>query len=179
MTRGLSAVRMRGERMTELLSRWTSIAIIVAASISATTAFGQSASNDELLATIKKLEARIAELEAKAGRSAEPPVSAKPSPQPATEPSVTELKKDVEELKKKYTESAPILDFFKKTQVTGYVDAYYAYNLNEPEDQSVGLRGVNVNSNSFQFSVAKLSFNRPTTGPNTLGYRLDLVFGPQ
>ncbi len=58
------------------------------------------------------------------------------------------------------------------------MDGYYAYNLNRPVDQSVGLRGVNVNSDSLQFSAAKLSFNKPTTGPNTVGYRLDLVFGP-
>jgi hypothetical protein len=165
--------------MNRLSSKWNLTVIFVGMLISPIGVFGQSASNEELLAIIKKLEARITELEAQAGKSIEAPASAKPSTEPAAEPSVTELKKEVEELKKKETESAPILDFFKKTQVTGYVDAYYGYNLNEPEDQSVGLRGVNVNSNSFQFSVAKLSFNRPTTGPNTLGYRLDLVFGPQ
>jgi hypothetical protein len=165
--------------MTQSLSKWMSTAIFVSILIAPAAMFGQTSSNEELLALIKRLEARIAELEARTGKAAEAPSPSKPTTEPAPEPSVAEMKKDVEELKKNQTESAPILDFFKQTQVTGYVDTYYGHNLNDPEDQSVGLRGVNVNSDSLQFSVAKLSFNKPTTGPNTLGYRLDLVFGPQ
>src|SRR5262249_5349966 len=111
----------KGECMIQLLSKWSATVILASAFICPSAAFGQSASNAELLSIIKKLEARIAELEAKTGTTVEPVTAAKPATE-ASEATVSELKKDVEELKKKDTESAPILDFFKKTQVTGYVD---------------------------------------------------------
>ena len=130
----------------------------------------QTVSTDQLMETIKKLEARIAELEAKSGT----PAASKPEAVPAT---VAELKKDVDEVKKSQEEAAPTLSFFKTTQLSGYVDTYYGYNVNRPADQSVGFRGTNFNHNSFQFNAAKLSFNRPTNGPGSLGYRLDLVYG--
>jgi Putative beta-barrel porin-2, OmpL-like. bbp2 len=164
---------------TRLPSNWVFTGLLLAILLRSTTAFGESTSNEELLLIIKRLEARIAELEVKAGKDVEAPLSATLPAGPGPEPTVAELKKDVDEIKKKETEKSPILDFFKQTQVTGYVDTYYGYNLNRLADQSVGLRGVNVNSNSFQFSAAKLSFNKPTTGPNTVGYRFDLVFGPE
>jgi hypothetical protein len=139
-------------------------------------ALAQTVSNEQLLETIKKLEARIAELEAKAGKPAAEATPAAPVAPAA--PEVAEMKKELDEMKKQQEEAAPVLNFFKSTQVSGYVDSYYAYNLNEPADQSVGFRGVNTNHNSFQFNAAKLSFNRPTNGGNSLGYRLDLVYGP-
>ena len=138
----------------------------------------QTVSTDQLMETIKKLEARIAELESKSGTSAASAKPAETSAPAAAQPSVAELKKDVDEIKKQQEEAAPTLSFFKSTQVAGYVDAYYGYNVNQPEDQSIGVRGMNFNHNSFQFSAAKLSFNRPTSGPGSLGYRLDLVYGP-
>src|SRR5262245_2251453 len=135
----------------------------------------QTVTTDQLMETIKKLEARIAELEAKSGTSTP---SASASAPAAAEPTVAELKKEVAEVKKTQEESAPTLNFFKSTQLTGYVDTYYGYNLNHPADQSIGFRGTNFNHNSFQFNAAKVSFNRPTNGPGSLGYRLDLVYGP-
>ena len=133
----------------------------------------QTVSTDQLMETIKKLEARIAELESKSGAPA-----ATNTPPAAAQPSVAELKKEVDEVKKQQEEAAPTLSFFKSTQVSGYVDSYYGYNINKPADQSIGFRGTNFNHNSFQFNAAKLSFNRPTSGPGSLGYRLDLVYGP-
>jgi hypothetical protein len=132
----------------------------------------QTVTTDQLMETIKKLEARIAELESKAETSVG---SSAPS---APQPSLAEVKKEVDEVKKQQEEAAPTLSFFKSTQVSGYVDSYYAYNANQPADQSVSFRGTNFNHNSFQFNAAKLSFNRPTNGPGSLGYRLDLVYGP-
>jgi hypothetical protein len=139
--------------------------------------FGQAPTNEELLITIKKLEARIAELEAKAGKIPEPTAVAS-APSSAAEPTTVELKKELDEIKKKETESAPILDFFKQTQVTGYVDGYFGYDTNRPQNQIVGLRGVTTNHDSFQLNAAKLSFNKPTSGLKTLGYRFDLAYGP-
>ena len=138
----------------------------------------QTVSTDQLMETIKKLEARIAELESRAGAPAAPGTPAATVVVATAQTSVAELKKEVDEVKKQQEEAAPTLSFFKSTQVSGYVDTYYGYNLNHPADQSISLRGTTYNHNSFQFNAAKLSFNRPTNGPNSLGYRLDLVYGP-
>jgi hypothetical protein len=79
---------------------------------------------------------------------------------------------------KKNSESSPVLDFFKSTQVSGLLDVYYGYNFNRPADQSVQLRGLETKSNSFQLSLVKLTFNRAASEKNSLGYRFDLMFGP-
>src|SRR5262245_21258288 len=130
--------------MTQLLSKRISTAIFISALLSPTTLFGQSASNEELLAIIKKMEVRITELEAKVGKAPEATAQASPTGVPeaaaAEAPATTELKKEIEEIKKQDTDSAPILNFFKQTQVTGYVDAYFGYDLNQPQSQIVGLR---------------------------------------
>src|SRR5262245_64817627 len=76
----------------------------------------QTVSTDQLMETIKKLEARIAELESKAGgsvASAKPATTSAPAP---AQPSVAELKKDVDDIKKQQEEAAPTLSFFKSTQ---------------------------------------------------------------
>ncbi len=136
----------------------------------------QTVTTDQLLETIKKLEARITELESKTAAKESAPTGQASTP---SESSIVELKQKVEEVKKQQEEAAPILNFFKSTEVSGYVDTYYGYNVNRPADQSIGLRGTSFNHNSFTFNAAKLSFNRATSGPNTLGYRVDLIYGPE
>jgi hypothetical protein len=78
----------------------------------------------------------------------------------------------------KSTSVTPVLDFFKTTQLSGFVDVYYGYNFNQPSDQSVGLRGLDTKSNSFQLNLLKLTFNKPATEKNSVGYRFDLMYGP-
>jgi hypothetical protein len=135
-------------------------------------------SNEQLLETIKKLEARIADLEGKLGQSGAAGSAVPVKTDATAETSMAEVKKELDEVKKQQADAAPVLNFFKSTQVSGYVDSYYGYNLNRPVDQSIGFRGTNFNHNSFQFNAAKLSFNRAPNGAGSLGYRLDLVYGP-
>ena len=92
----------------------------------------QTVSTDQLMETIKKLEARIAELESRAGAPAASGTPAAPIVVATAQTSVAELKKEVDEVKKQQEEAAPTLSFFKSTQVSGYVDTYYGYNLNNP-----------------------------------------------
>ncbi len=115
----------------------------------------QGTSNAELLEMIKELEARIAELEGK-GKTTEEGTVAE-SPKTPTET----LESEVTALKKESTDSAPILDFFKQTKVSGYVDAYYGYSTNQPESGIVDFRGLDTRHNSFQFDLAKVIFDRP------------------
>ena len=80
----------------------------------------QTVSTEELIETIKKLEARVAELE-KANKPSQPGPAAAAPPE-SSEAAVAEVKKEVEEVKKQQADAAPVLSFFKSTQITGYVD---------------------------------------------------------
>ena len=127
----------------------------------------QDSGQEELLERIKKLEARIAELE---GKSKMTPQETVPASETTTsQPAAPEVES---------SDTAPILDFFKQTKVSGYVDAYYGYSSNQPESGIVDFRGLDTRHNSFQFDLAKVIFDRPAGEANSLGYRIDLVYGP-
>jgi hypothetical protein len=64
--------------------------------------YGQAASTEEMMQVIKRLEARIAELEEKVSRISGAPAAQTPRPAP------TDLQQEVEALKKTASENAPI-----------------------------------------------------------------------
>jgi len=101
---------MKGQRIAVVLSA------VIALLLLPTIGYGQGPTNEELLQTIKKLEARIAELEAKSSRSATSPGAGAPEPQ------LNAIQQEVEALKKKDSESVPILNFFKSTQLSGQAE---------------------------------------------------------
>lgn len=145
---------------------------LMALSLFDVSGLAQEKSNAELLELIKKLEARIAELEGKAEVSKEDAAAESqrtPTETKASEEAVAEKESDG---------SAPILDFFKQTKVSGYVDAYYGFSTNQPESGIVDFRGLDTRHNSLQFDLAKITFDRAPGDVNSLGYRIDLVYGP-
>ena len=85
---------------------------------------------------------------------------------------------EVADLKKEAEASAPIIDFFKKTTVSGYVDAYVGYSSNTPANGIVELRGLDTRHNSLQFDLAKISFDGSPSEVGDVGYVVDLVYGP-
>jgi len=96
----------------------------------------------------------------------------------ATNKTDDKVESEVAILKEKSADNAPILDFFSKTKVSGYVDAYYGYNSNRPGNGIVDLRGLDTRHNSLQFDLAKITFERSASEINDLGYMIDLVYGP-
>ncbi|MDE2757662.1 MAG: outer membrane beta-barrel protein, partial [Acidobacteriota bacterium] len=140
---------------------------LLASGLSNGVTLAQDSSQEELLERIKKLEERIAELEGKSkatSKETEPAGETTPG-----EPAAPEAET---------SDTAPILDFFKATKVSGYVDAYYGYSSNDPDSGIVDFRGLDTRHNSFQFDLAKIVFDRPAGETNSLGYRIDLVYGP-
>ena len=81
----------------------------------------------------------------------------------------------------------PVLTFFKGTELSGFVDAYYSYNFNTPAKACATVGGVavfnclhnfDVAHNAFGLNLAELSLEKkPTTGSRG-GYRIDLDYGP-
>lgn len=79
------------------------------------------------------------------------------------------------------------MDFFRRTEVSGFADIYYAYNFNTPKRPcaTVGgvavfncLRNFDVAHNSFSLSLAELALEKKPTADSRGGFRLDFDYGP-
>ena len=80
----------------------------------------------------------------------------------------------------------PVLKFFSGTEVAGFVDTYYAYNLNTPAKACATVGGVavfnclhnfDVAHNAFSLNLAEILFEKKPTTDSRGGYRLDLNYG--
>ena len=78
------------------------------------------------------------------------------------------------------------MDFFHRTEVSGFVDTYYAYNFNTPAKPctTVGgvaifncLRNFDVAHNSFSLNLAEVAFEKKPTADSRGGFRVDLDYG--
>jgi hypothetical protein len=80
----------------------------------------------------------------------------------------------------------PVLAFFKRTELSGFVDTYYAYNFNTPAKpcnvfdttkQFNCLRNFEVLHNSFSLSLAEIALEKKPTPDSRGGFRIDLDYG--
>ena len=132
-------------------------------------------SMEEMLSIIKRLEDRVRELEAKASSVPAPAAdSAKPAAiATPVEPRAVKIQKDDEDKKA----NDGILGFFRNTEITGFVDAYYGYNFNSPPGDTQ-LRNFDIKHNQFSFNLAELALEKKPTPDSRGGFRMDLGFGP-
>ena len=79
------------------------------------------------------------------------------------------------------------LNFFRKTEVSGFADFYYTYNLNKPAKPCATVAGVavfnclynfNVAHNSFSLNLAEVALEKKPTSDSRGGFRIDLDYGP-
>src|SRR5207247_5303955 len=71
------------------------------------------------------------------------------------------------------------LDFFRRTELSGFVDGYYGYNFNTPITRKAGPeRTFDVNHNSLSLNLVELSLQKIPTSDSRGGFRLDLDYGP-
>jgi hypothetical protein len=61
-----------------------------------------------------------------------------------------------------------------KIDVTGFVDLYYMYNVNETDPFG---RTFDVQHNTFSLSLAEVAFAKSVTPDSRVGFRVDLDFG--
>jgi Putative beta-barrel porin-2, OmpL-like. bbp2 len=78
------------------------------------------------------------------------------------------------------------MSFFSKTEFTGFVDMYYAYNFNKPGQgcATVGgvaifncLRNFDVAHNAFSLNLAEFAIEKKPAADSRGGFRLDLNYG--
>jgi hypothetical protein len=124
-----------------------------------------------LLATIKRLEERVRELEGKVSRS---------SPDATASAVVSDGDAGVKpptaaEEAEKQNES--IMSFFRSTEISGFVDAYFGYNFNHPGVDNQ-LRNFDTKSSQFSLNLAKVVLEKKPKDDSRFGFRTDLAFGP-
>jgi outer membrane murein-binding lipoprotein Lpp len=61
--------------------------------------------------------------------------------------------------------------------VTGLVDGYYAYNVNQPANHSSGLRLFDNSTNTFALNLIELGLVKTPDANSRLGYNLTFGFG--
>ncbi len=133
--------------------------------------FSQSTSNEELLAIIKKLETRIAELEAKAEKAAEAPAA--PPSQPAEKTENAELPQTA--ATPSSASNGNVNGLLKGISWETMVDGYYGYNFNRPATRTNPLRNFDINDNQFSLNLAEIVLQKKA---EPVGFRFDLDFGP-
>lgn len=84
-------------------------------------------------------------------------------------------------------QASATMDFFRQTEVSGFVDTYYSYNFNTPAKPcaTVGgvaifscLRNFEVAHNSFSLNLAEVAIEKKPSPDSRGGFRIDLDYGP-
>jgi hypothetical protein len=68
----------------------------------------------------------------------------------------------------------PVVEFFKQTEISGFVDGYYLWAFNEESPQ---LRNFDINHNAFSLNYAEIAFGKPVSETSRGGFRLDFGAG--
>lgn len=71
------------------------------------------------------------------------------------------------------------LSFFRRVEVSGFVDGYYGYNFNKPDGRKAGPeRTFDAQHDSFSLNLAELALEKKPSADSRGGFRLDLDYGP-
>lgn len=142
---------------------------------------------EDMQLTIKLLEARVKELEAKLNKetATDTPGSTKKNPPSlAGQDSSANAASTDPKNKEQEASNQALLSFFGKTELSGFVDAYYTYNFNNPKgDTNIlnfdnPLRNFDTKHNQFSLNMVKLVLEKKPTEESRLGFRTDFAFGP-
>ena len=137
------------------------------------TALAEGPTNEELLETVKKLEARIAELEAKSGKTADG--AATSASQPAEKAEKAESPTASETSASNGNGNGNGHGIFKGMIWEAMADGYYGYNFNKPFNRTNQLRNFDTNHNQFSLNLAEIVLQKRA---EPFGFRFDLDFGP-
>ncbi len=79
------------------------------------------------------------------------------------------------------------MEFFRKMEVSGFVDTYFTYNFNTPSQPCTTFGGVaafnclhnfDFTHNSFSLNLVEVAFIKTPTTDSRGGFRIDLDYGP-
>jgi len=112
-----------------------------------------------------------ATLAGQAGMALSATAGAAPNGAPADRPADKEKPADEDA-----GDAGSLVDFFKSTELTGFVDAYYGWNFNRTGPTQ--LRNFDVNHNEFSFNLAEVALEKKPTADSRIGSRMDFDAGP-
>jgi hypothetical protein len=102
--------------------------------------------------------------------------AAAPTVSPATPPLSADPAEKDKDSEDEAGEGGGIIDFFRTTELTGFVDAYYSWNFNHTNPTQ--LRNFDVNHNEFSFNLAEVALEKKPTADSRIGFRMDFDAGP-
>ncbi len=141
--------------------------------------------NQDLLATVNKLNKRVEELEAKLAEKGAA----------VSESDRLKLVEDRLSAQEKLAASGgpgfsldnlPSGNFLKNTKITGFVDASYTFNFNQPSalsnNSNGGLAAANLHafdrgSNDFSVQMVQIQLNKDAVESDPIGYNVKLDYG--
>lgn len=71
----------------------------------------------------------------------------------------------------------PVPNFFRDIQANAFASFGYLNNLNQPQDQTIGLRYFDNRANTFSVDLAELVVQKAVAKAGEAGFRIDLVAG--
>lgn len=72
----------------------------------------------------------------------------------------------------------PLAGLLAHTNVTGFVDTYYGYNFNQPNNRTTNFRAFDGPNNQFSLNMIELIFDKaPDANNSRLGYHLSFGYG--
>jgi hypothetical protein len=136
---------------------------------------------DELQKQVDALRAEVAKLKEERPASA-PAATATPAPPAAAAaagaPSTAPAAPTSGETTVQASTPGPLRSLLGSTNLSGFVDTYYGYNFNQPQNRMSGLRGFDGLSNQFGLNMIELVADKtPDAANGRLGYHIALGFG--
>jgi Putative beta-barrel porin-2, OmpL-like. bbp2 len=131
---------------------------------------------DELEKEVQELKAEIAAMKGTAAPAAPTPaataapVAAAPAaaaaaPAPPAAPAAAPA-------------ASPVATLLNNTSVTGFVDTYYGYNFNQPNNRTTSFRAFDGPNNQIMLNMIQLIFDKPADASGSrLGYHLSFGYG--
>ena len=70
-----------------------------------------------------------------------------------------------------------LLNFFRQTEISGFIDVYYSFNFNRPFNNFNVTRNYDTRHNGFKVNLAEWVFEKKPEAKSRLGFRFDVDFG--
>jgi hypothetical protein len=137
----------------------------------------QDSETAELRRRVKELEDRLGKLEAQRATNTTAASAENVSLASAKSPE-TEAAQPPKPDSNSKSQDSGFLDFFRKVEVSGFIDGYYSYNFNKPAGRTNVLRNFDTRNNEFALNLAELAFEKKPESDSRIGFRLDLDYGP-
>lgn len=72
---------------------------------------------------------------------------------------------------------SPVESLLKDLKVSGYLDATYNYNVNQPSDNRNQVRVFDKESDTFKLQAVKLTVQKEVSAESRVGFRADVIAG--